>query len=510
MRKKTKVALAALLAALLCLLAVLPASAMSPIEPEVGVDVFGVFPEGRKSQLRMDSLAMTYDIPELPAEEYADMGALQAYSPTLRLDYTFSNPTDTEQTVKMMFAAANAPSYAQRLCTRAQLASFYTVEVGGERVTPELRYVWTSNSQNYQTGRSGYDPRDWAENLQDSYAAHSLLSPDLPVTVYTYQPYSTSGNNESFYCDMIADFDYDASRTLIFSDNHVDVYEENAIPQMRVRVSKGSLVTLYVLGEDIREVNWKLTDDGKRVGGCDVQLVEQSTTTFGELAMSEYDPDAGTSEKDWYNAVFSMLICSQLEDTCLIGYQTRMELDVTSNLQCFLAYDVTLGAGESTVNSITLPIYPDVLDYYSPKAATFTYHFHGSSDWKSVGKYTVRIDTKLKIMTDERNSLSIDNYKKDWKGYTLPERSTPKSGVYYVTLCKWKNPIETSSFVFIWFLFLFFVLPVLLTIGGAVAAIVLVIVLILLIRRLIRGKGKKKAEQSLDASENEKNEKDEG
>ncbi|MBR2446863.1 MAG: hypothetical protein IKB28_09405 [Clostridia bacterium] len=482
------------MAILLCALAILPASAMSPIEPDPGIDVFGVFPKGRKSQLSMESLALTYDIPELPADEFDQSELLEKYSSTLRLDYTFSNPTDTEQTVKMMFAAANAPSYAQRLCTRAQLASFYTVEVGGERVTPELRYAWTPNSQNYQTGRSGYDPRDWAENLQDSYAAHSLLSPDLPVTVYTYQPYSTSGNNESFYCDMVADFDYDASRTLIFSDKHVDVYEENAIPQMRVRVSKGSLVTLYVLGEDIGEVNWKLTDDGKRVGGCDVQLVEQSTTTFGELAMSEYDPDAGIPEKDWYNAVFSMLICSQLKDTCLIGYQTRMELDVTSNLQGFLTYDVTLGAGESTVNSITLPVYPDVMEYYSPKAATFTYHFHGSSDWKSVGKYTVRIDTKLKIMTDERNSLSVDNYKKDRKGYTLSERSTPKSGVYYVTLCKWKNPIETSGFAFIWFLFLFFVLPVLLVILGAVVAIVLVIVLILLIIRLIRRKAQKKAE----------------
>ncbi|MBQ7380085.1 MAG: hypothetical protein IJW70_10470 [Clostridia bacterium] len=126
MRKQIKATVTATLAALLCLLAILPASAMSPIEPEVGVDVFGVFPQGRKSELRLDSLALTYDVSELPAEEYADMESLQAYSPTLRLDYTFSNPTDTEQAVKMMFAAGNAPSYAQGLCTSAQLASFYS------------------------------------------------------------------------------------------------------------------------------------------------------------------------------------------------------------------------------------------------------------------------------------------------------------------------------------------------------------------------------------------------
>ena len=500
----------AALCILLCALAILPASAMSPIEPDPGIDVFGVFPKGRKSQLSMDSLTLTYDIPELPADEFGESEILGAYSSTLRLDYTFSNPTDTEQTVKMLFAAGDLPSYAECSATSAQHAAFYTVELDGERITPELRHVWTSYPQGYRTGYNGYDPREYAGNLRDSYAEHAFFSPDLPVTVYTYQPYSELDADGYFYYDMTAPFEYDASRTLIFSERNVSVREENGTPKLRVRVWEDSLVTLYVLGEDIGEVNWKLTDDGKRVEGGGARVVDKKSTTFGELAMSKYDPNAGISEHDWYNAVLDMMDYCHMEDSCLLGYnkstgsRESVELDVTSNLQGFLTYDVTLGAGESTVNSITLPVYPDVMEYYSPKAATFTYHFHGSSDWKSVGKYTVRIDTKLKIMTDERNSLSVDNYKKDWKGYTLPERSTPKSGVYYVTLCKWKNPIETSSFVFIWFLFLFFVLPVLLVILGAVVAIVLVIVLILLFRRLIRGKGKKKEEPRSDDAPDEK------
>ena len=500
-RKFFKHPAAGAMAILLCALAILPVSAMSSLEPEPGIDVFGVFPKGRKSQLCMDSLALTYDIPELPADEFDESEILEAYSSTLRLDYTFSNPTDTEQTVKMMFAAGDLPSYAERSATSAQRAALYTVELDGERITPELRHVWTSYPQGYRSGYNGYDPREYAGKLHDSYAGHALLSPDLPVTVYTYQPYSELDEDGYFYYDMTAPFEYDASRTLIFSDRNVNVLEESGTPRLRVRVGEDSLVTLYVLGEDVGEVNWKLLDDGKRVQGAGVRVVDKKSMTFGELAMREYDPDAGISERDWYNAVLDMMDYCHMEGSCLLGYNKQgnhasVELDVTSNLQGFLTYDVTLGAGESTVNSITLPVYPDVMEYYSPKAATFTYHFHGSSDWKSVGKYTVRIDTKLKIMTDEKNSLSIDNYKKDWKGYTLSERSTPKSGVYYVTLCKWKNPIETSGFAFIWFLFLFFVLPVLLVILGAVVAIVLVIVLILLIIRRIRRKAQKKQNEA--------------
>ena len=80
------------MAILLCVLAILPVSAMSPIEPDPGIDVFGVFPKGRKSQLCMDSLAMTYDISELPADEFDQSELLEKYSSTLRLDYTFPTP----------------------------------------------------------------------------------------------------------------------------------------------------------------------------------------------------------------------------------------------------------------------------------------------------------------------------------------------------------------------------------------------------------------------------------
>ena len=487
------------MAILLCALAILPVSAMSSLEPEPGIDVFGVFPKGRKSQLCMDSLALTYDIPELPADEFDESEILESYSSTLRLDYTFSNPTDTEQTVKMMFAAGDLPSYAERSATSAQRTALYTVELDGERITPELRHVWTPFPQGYRTGYNGYDPREYAEELHDSYAGHALLSPDLPVTVYTYQPYSELDADGYFHYDMTAPFEYDASRTLIFSDRNVNVLEESGTPRLRVRVSEDSLVTLYVLGEDVGEVNWKLLDDGKRVQGAGVRVVDKKSMTFGELAMSEYDPNAGISEHDWYNAVLDMMDYCHMEDSCLLGYSKQqghrvsVELDVTSNLQCFLTYDVTLGAGESTVNSITLPVYPDVMDYYSPKAATFTYHFHGSFDWKTVGKYTVRINTKQKIMTDEENSVSIDDYKKDRNGYTLPARSTP-TRAYTVTLCKWKNPIETTGIGMIFFILLFAVMSVLPGLLAVVAAIAIVVVLTLLIRRLIRRKAHKKAE----------------
>lgn len=482
------------MAMLLCLLAVLPASAMSSLEPEAGVDVYSVFPKGRRSELRLQSLVLTYDVPKLPEEEYTDLASLQDYPARLKLDYTFYNSTDKEQTVQMLFAVGNVPSYVKDMGTGAQRAALYQVELGGERITPELRFAWTPNPQRYQTSISSYDPRDFADNLQNSYATHALLSPDLPVTVYTYQPYSELDENDRFYCDMTASFDYDPARTLIFSDHHTP-FVESATPKLRARVSHESLVTLYVLGEDIGEVNWKLTDDGKRAEGCSVRVVERRSTTFGELAMQEYDPSAGISEQDWYNAVVDMMEYSHMEGSCLLGYNKHhgsrvlVDLDVSSNLQGFLAYDVTLGAGERTVNSITLPVYPSLMEYYSPRACTFRYHFHGDYDWRTAGEYSVRINTKYKIMSEGPNSSSPDKYQKDWGGYTLPERSVPDRS-YAVTLCKWKNPIMNASFGFILFLLAFLGIPTLGTLGTlsfittlAVGMVVLTVNLVLWRRR---------------------------
>ena len=458
---RIRIILAATLALLLCIAAILPISAMQPLSPDRGVDVYSIFPEGRRSELRLEHLALTYEIPKMPRESYSDVDEFLAYESTLRMEYTLQNPTDREQTVKLLYATGDLPEYAKGIMqqySNAQHAAATTIEVGGERVTPKLRCAWTPVSQQYRTGNL-YDPRDHAENLRSTYVHHALLTHDLPVTIYTYVPFSNQDEDGHFYYDMVATFACDASRTMVFVGDYSDVSGTKSQVTIGQRVWEDAEVRLYVLGEAVGSIEWMLYDDDRnRVdGGAELSAVE--TTTFGELAMQYYDAESGIAEHDWYNAVVDMMEYNRMEGTGIVGDKhQRISFDVTDNLQCYLAYDVTLGAGESTVNTVTTPVYPDALQYYSPMAGTFRYHFHGAYDWESVGKYTVRINTKYKFAPDEENSLTSDYYEKDFSGYTLPDRFTP-SGAYTFTLCKWKYPVMPIDLFFYGLVFVLVSVP---------------------------------------------------
>ena len=494
MKNTIKCMTAGAMAFLLCVLAVMPVFAMSPLTPDYGMDVYSVFPKGRRSNLRLDSLALTYDISEMPKESYSDTNDFLAYSSTLRMDYTLYNPTDTEQTVQLYFAAGNLPQYATgigREYSSAQHAAACRVEIGGEQITPELRHVWTPFTSEQQATYDTYDPREYVENLRDTYAQHALLTPDLPVRIYTYQPISDQGETH-FYYDMSASFDHAASRTLVFTNDYAGATQKNGKTILVQRVWEDALVKLYVLGEDIGEVAWTLTDDDGAVKGK-AKLLETQDTTFGELAMQYYDPDTGVLEHDWYNAVLDMMEYSRLTGTGVLGAELQwVNFDLASNLQTFLSYSVTLAPGRRTVNTVTTPVYPDAMHYYQPTAGTFRFHFHGGFDWKSVGKYTVRINTKYKIMPDEVNSVSVDDYQKDRNGYTLPERTTP-THAYTFTLCKSKNPVMTADFGFFLIVFMVVVLPVFSLAGGAWMLIKLLVGAIFLVILVIKKQKSRKA-----------------
>ena len=506
-RNRIKIMLACTLALFLCVPTALHSSAMQPLEPDCGIDIYSVFPEGRKSELRLEHLALTYDIPGMPEDSYSDVDAFLAYGATLRMDYTLKNPTDKELTVKLLYATGNLPQYADsiyREYTSAQHAAKTAIEVNGARISPELRCAWTPVSQRYQTGQSSYDPRDYAENLRTGYAQHALLTPDLPVTIYTYTPFSNQDADGRFYYDMIATFACNPSRTMVFSEDYADVSAQDGKVTVNHRVWEDAVVRLYVLGEEIGQVEWRLYDDDRKVvdGGANLSAVE--TTTFGELAMQYYDAESGIAEHDWYNAAVDMMEYLRMEGTGVSGNRHQLvSFDMMGNLQCYLSYDVTLPAGESLVNTVTTPVYPDTLQYYSPTAGTFRYHFHGAFDWKTVGKYTVRINTRLKFAPDEQNSLSSDYYEKDFSGYTLPDRST-LSGAYTFTLCKWKHPVMPMDLFFYGLALVLVGVPLLIVYLTVKLLVAAVCVIVFRIRKKKQNKSREQDTQKEGGEEHEK------
>ncbi len=467
-KNKIKSMAAVLLAMLLSALAVLPAFATAPLVPEPGTRSWCVFPADGSSELELENLALTYDITDLPEEDYETAREFFAAGSTLRAEYTFYNPTSTEQTVSMLLPAGDLPSYIDYTqfdidkSLSLQCAVSYTVVLDGQIVTPTLRGAWRPDSAALLTF-NGHTPREYFDQLQDSYVEHALLSADLPVTVYTYQPKPKDlANYSGGY--MSASFAHSPENTWVFTDGRADVQETGGAVNISKYVARGQTITLYVIGEDIGKVEWELTErEGRSLGGS--EFVSKKTTTFGELAMQYYDPDKGITEQDWYNAVVGMMEYSRYESSGVLGAGAEVNFDIASYLQYYLEYDVTLAPGARTVNEVIMPVYPEAMRYYSPVVCTFSFEMPRTSDWASGSTFSLRVNTKCKPVSDGVHSRDTVELKKVRKGYTYESKSLP-SGTLTFTVCKWRNPIMTANLGFYILFAIIFGGPVLLVVMG--------------------------------------------
>ena len=497
-----------LLAVLLCALAVLPASAMQPLEPDLGTRSWSVFPADSSSSLQLEKLTLNYDITDLPEEDYENEREFLAAGSTLRAAYTFYNPTSVEQTVTMLLPAGDLPSYINYTqfdvdkSLSLQCAESYVIELDGQSVTPTVRGAWRPDSAAVLTF-NGHTPREYADQLHDSHVEHALLSADTPVTVYTYQP------DPKYFAKfsggyMSASFTHSSENTWVFTDGRADVQEANGSVSIKKYVGNNQAVTLYVLGEDIGEVEWKLTDrDGRVLGGS--LYISKKTITFGELAMQYYDPEKGITEQDWYNAVVGMMEYSRYQSSGVLGAQTEVNFNITSSLQYYLEYDVTLAPGARTVNEVTMPVYPEAMRYYSPVACTFSFEMPRTSDWASGSTFSLRVNTKCKPVSDEVYVRDTVELKKEGREYTYESKSLP-SGTLTFTLCKWKNPVMTAGLGIYIVLFAIVGIPVLLIVTGlwlVTVVIRLLAVAIGLIKYVIIPK-RKKATTPVENSENDR------
>lgn len=85
-------------AILLCVLAVMPAYAMTPIEPWYADPIFGVYPAGGATELTVQSLSVSVQAPEIPIYERNNYRNFREFTSSLRQEYVLCN--STSKTVK--------------------------------------------------------------------------------------------------------------------------------------------------------------------------------------------------------------------------------------------------------------------------------------------------------------------------------------------------------------------------------------------------------------------------
>ncbi|MBR3358210.1 MAG: hypothetical protein IKG46_10360 [Solobacterium sp.] len=372
----------------------LPAKANSAIMIWQGTDVSGVVSADEECPLTVLHEDLTFQITDTPDSSFGDPDSFRDYSSTVIAAYTFHNPSDLHVSARLAFPFGPLPYYAYPRSDEDYSTVFekerekYRIEINGQPADVTMRYTWLY-------GRD-YDTSLDLPLLEDSYHTDEFLRPDTPVTIFTYKPVLSEPEKAS-HISASAVLSGDSSEVRWMLEPFRGLTIKESRTEASVWASEEE-VHLIVLGpQDPQEPSWTFTDaeTDKEAEGTMV-LENTETTTFLDcvLAAKKIFPDM--SDHDWYN-IFVGSLNASLEGSRLY---TNSFIEPVRHEQIMRWYVYTLEAdpGETLINSVTAPVYPDVNMGYKEPVYTYTYLLSPASTWKEFGTLDVDIRTDLHLL----------------------------------------------------------------------------------------------------------------
>lgn len=489
MKHKTfKRIFAALACVLLCALAVFPASANSAPSYWQGVSASGVLTTDGECPLVVEHETLTFDIGAFPSNHYSSIEDYLAYDASVTAEYTFYNPSDMTVTAKLLFPFGINPQYGEiydsdkRDYFTPDNASEYGAQINGAAVQTTVRHSYW-NGVIYK-----FDPAEEMAKLQDDYRTDSFLSYDLPVHVYTYR---ISVDKQAYSSARAATYFDGAFEHTRFLFENLGGYhsDENGNAGWASVHTSDAEITVYVLGEDTGELEWKFFENGyleTEIEGS-MSVVDKTSTTFGALAMQYYDPASGVAAHDWFNAVVAQLEHSERA----LGLYGGVNWDFSQSLLQWYEYEITLAPGERLTNTVTAPLYPHINGRYEQPTYAYEYFLTPASTWTEFGTLDIYINTPYVMVKERKGEYSIAP--KEWTktdaGYKIHLDGLPDEDLIF-TLCEVENPeLVVTPYTILFVGIIAFVVLIALTI------IAVLTVLIVILVKLGKKRKKKQAEQ---------------
>ncbi len=373
-----------------------------------GTTAAGIHVDLEECPIVVEHEVLTFHISEFPLEYYEDESAFVDYTASVSAEYTFRNPTDADVTVKLLFPFGTVPMYAPagRMLTHA-----YDITADGEPVDALLRHSLVWGAEFVMTEDSGM--------LHDGFMAHSFYSPDMPVTRFTYRPVDVKMEGKE-WLDACVRLDSDPSRTKYIIDpaNSLRTEADHAMAGSSIRA--GETVTLYVIGEvPGGELSWELYLKNEPIEAS-MECVAAEQTTLQEFLLSQRPKGSEVSETDWYNAAVQLL--DKIE--CSFGY---LDSHNYMELMNWYAYELTIPAGCTVVNTVTAPMYPDINSGWEPSIYSYEYLLSPARGWADFGTLDIEIRTPYHM-----TQCNLDGFEKTEEGYVLHLEGLPDKELAFV------------------------------------------------------------------------------
>ena len=429
-KNKNKIIAVFMLTVLLCAALALPASANSAPSFWEGTDTVGAVVSEGDCPLVVEHEVLTFDIDAFPESYYAEMSDFLAYDASVTAEYRFYNPTDMTVTAKLLFPYGQTPVYGDYFYgddgepDSPDLSGKYGAQINGEDVQTTVRYTW---GYRYQMD----DALECVDRIYDTYYEEGFLTRELPVHVYTYTVDGVPvGNNAA---TVGAYFDHDAQRTMVLMENSNGGSVHGEGVKLGRFVHNDRQVVLYVFGEDIGEVEWKLYANGGMQTEIDgnVTLTSRETVTFEQLAMQKYDAASGVPLHDWFNAIVACLEDSAWDENGIYSYGIN-DWDISSELLECYEYELTLAPGERLTNTVTAPLYPTIDGDYDPAVYGYTYLLSPATRWADFGTLDIYIHTPYYMVDIKPTGVAFDAFAQTDTGYAAHLAGLPEEELRFV------------------------------------------------------------------------------
>lgn len=490
-------------AILLCVLAVMPAFAMTPIEPWYADSVLGLYCADGATELTIQSLSVTAQAPEIPVYERENYRNFLEFESSVRQDYVLYNPTSEAVREQLYLPLATLPEYAvgeESSLMQKKVLDTYQIEVDGESITPTLRLSYRSARDSYFIQE--YDAPDLHQTVYEMIGRmeerEAYFSPDTPVTLYTFTLSGLPGSGSRSYTVDLT-LDKNTRETLVYApkinDGEIQGGKKSDKQTIKMEGStyENGQVQFAVIGKDSVEFsNWRLSS-GKTMRA---NASPKETTTLGELLASKKPEGLAISDADWFYCVLDYFYDFELEQTGVVNDYNYLGWEIWEYAQPFYCFEIEVPAHGTLSVAVESAAYPDLWDHLEPDVAVWKYCLPDSGAWGVIGQIDVAVQTDhYMIEKNGYHTNPVDAYTKTDDGFAM--RLDPEQQSWGFSLCteqKVKDNGILSMLVILVFMLMMCLLlaPLEYAFSPITVLIALAVFLPMLIRRRRRRKKQKK------------------
>lgn len=286
------------------------------------------------------------------------------------------------------------------------------VKVNGADIEKTVRHT-------YQYDYYDFDIEEELKNFCDDFKTTGRYKPDETVYKYTV----TLNCEEDAPDEKVVRFAFGKRDPKKFFYDY-DKYEKTDGAVYVEKVVKGNVFEFAFVAEDelspasLIEVYEPYSDNGigKKISATP-EVSAKEKTTFKDFVLSFKSEDSPVSDVDYFNATVDKL--TKNSEPVL----NSEALSPGDRLMQWYEYSLSFAPGETLVNEVTVPMYPDFNAESIPEIVVFKYLLSPAKTWVDFKDLYIKVNTDMYIINNHSTNVNFTNTEYGYEAYFshLPE-----------------------------------------------------------------------------------------